>query len=290
MSESRPPPRGKAWQGNPLLNAPPPAAPSFARADWDEPRARPFGPWRVVPATSPLDAVHQVPPPAPAQAGGPGADTAPPASPDTPTLQALRSAPRVESSVVESPAQAAAREQALRTAIAEAHARGLAEGQAQARRELADDTSRRDALQHEITAALQALALDPQRCFEPLRRLALHLAEQLVRGALHQSADAIDRLVRLSLDQLPGPLVAPVISLHPEDLALLAQAGPDLGADARLEADPTLARGSVRVAARDGVVEDFIEHRLEALAADLLGDPQAWRARSALLPRSPETP
>lgn len=288
MNDTRRPPRDKGWRSNPLLNAPVPAAPTFARADWDEPRARPFGPWRVVPATSPLDAVHEVPPPA--GPGRPTDDTGSPVTSDHPGLRAAGQPSAAQAPASESPAQAAAREQALRTAIAEAHARGLAEGQAQARQELAADSSRRDALHREMTAALQALALDPQRCFEPLRRLALHLAEQLVRGELNHSTEAIDRLVRLSLEQLPGPLIAPVVSLHPEDLALLAEAGSDLGPDARLAADPTLVRGGVRVAVRDGVVEDFIEHRLEALAAELLGNPEIWRERSTLLPRPPETP
>jgi flagellar biosynthesis/type III secretory pathway protein FliH len=285
MTGPKRPPRGGGWRGNPLLSAPVPAAPGFERADWDEPRARPFGPWRVVPAISPLDAVHEIPPPGAPQVS-PAAEPPAPrgakrsATADPPAL----AGPPLKSEVApaaESPEQVAAREEALRAAIAQAHARGVAEGEAAARRELAQAGAGHDALLREIASALQALAVDPDRCFEPLRRLALHLAEQLVRAELRLSGAAIEQLVRLSLEQLPGPVLAPTVSLNPEDLALLGESGAIFGPDCRLEADPMLARGSVRAAARDAIVEDFIEHRLAALADRLLADPQAWHSRAS---------
>jgi hypothetical protein len=52
-----------------------------------------------------------------------------------------------------------------------------------------------------------------------------------------------------------------------------------------------LQRGSVRVSVNDTVVEDLIEHRLEALARRVLAQPDAWLKQSGLMhPVSPVTP
>ena len=40
----------------------------------------------------------------------------------------------------------------------------------------------------------------------------------------------------------------------------------------------------MRVRLNDTLVDDLIDHRLQALAAQLLAQPQAWAARSALRP------
>ena len=48
----------------------------------------------------------------------------------------------------------------------------------------------------------------------------------------------------------------------------------------QLQAIPSLQPGSVRVIVNDTQVEDLVEHRLEALAHGLLGQPEAWREKS----------
>jgi len=51
----------------------------------------------------------------------------------------------------------------------------------------------------------------------------------------------------------------------------------------RLNAVETIQPGSVRVYANDAIIDDFIAHRLEALARTVLKDPQAWLAHSTLV-------
>ena len=56
-----------------------------------------------------------------------------------------------------------------------------------------------------------------------------------------------------------------------------------------LDAVHDMKPGSVRVFANDMIVEDLVEHRLEALARTLLIDVDSWRKQSALAkPEAPE--
>jgi len=51
-----------------------------------------------------------------------------------------------------------------------------------------------------------------------------------------------------------------------------------------------LRDGSVRVRINESVVQDLIEHRLEAMARQLLKEPDAWLQQSALLHPSQAVP
>ena len=66
--------------------------------------------------------------------------------------------------------------------------------------------------------------------------------------------------------------------------------GEDACADLELHADPQLRDGSVRVRINESVVQDLIEHRLEAMARQLLQEPDAWLQQSALLHPSQAVP
>jgi hypothetical protein len=75
------------------------------------------------------------------------------------------------------------------------------------------------------------------------------------------------------------------------DADALSEAAPELVAQCAIESDAQLQRGSVRVSVNDTVVEDLIEHRLEALARRVLVQPDAWLKQSSLMhPVSPVTP
>ena len=133
---------------------------------------------------------------------------------------------------------------------------------------------------------LAALIEDPKQFFEPLKRLAIHIAEQMVVGELKASSKAIERLVQRCLDELDHPVHgAVVLELNPEDKARLQEQGGDLIKGMRLEAVPEMQVGSVRVFANDTVVEDLVEHRLEGLARAMLVDEEAWRDKSPLAKR-----
>ena len=163
---------------------------------------------------------------------------------------------------------------------------GLTEGEAKARAEVADDMAAQRVVFENAATELGALMEDPKKFFEPLKRLAMHVAEQVVLGELQTSSKGIERLVQRCLDELDHPVHgAVVLELNPQDKELLqAQAG-DFIKGMRLEAVQDMQRGSVRVFANDTVVEDLVDHRLAGLAKALLIDVDAWREKSPLAQR-----
>jgi flagellar biosynthesis/type III secretory pathway protein FliH len=160
---------------------------------------------------------------------------------------------------------------------------GLVEGETKARAEVADEMAAQRVVFENVANELGALIADPKKFFEPLKRLAMHMAEQVVVGELQTSSKGIERLVQRCLDELDHPVHgAVVLELNPEDKDLLQAQGGDFTKGMRLEAVHDMQRGSVRVFANDTVVEDLVDHRLEGLAKALLIDVDAWREKSTL--------
>jgi flagellar biosynthesis/type III secretory pathway protein FliH len=164
----------------------------------------------------------------------------------------------------------------------EGHALGLREGQRRAevertRRESTHEAAkaasaeRQVALQQQILHALHELRGDARRLHAPLARLALHLAQQLMRAELQSGGQAAARLVEHTLQALgPHPLRV-AVRLHPDDLAALGPLAQTFGAHITLEAADHLRRGSVEAVSDGTLVQDLVENRLDALAAQLLG-------------------
>ncbi len=182
-------------------------------------------------------------------------------------------------------------------AFAEGLAQGLEQGQALAQQaqeadeqaQIATQTAEQiQALLHEIDAKISALIEEPAQLQEPLKRLALHLAEQLVLSELTLSPQAVEQVMQRCIETLDAADAATlVVELNPQDLALLQSQPREEGQPKpawRLQADALLLPGSVRVRADDAVVSDLIENRLESLAHSLLQDHQAWQANSAFAP------
>lgn len=166
---------------------------------------------------------------------------------------------------------------------------GLVEGEAKVRAELADEMAEQRVVFENVAAELGTLIADPKKFFEPLKRLAMHVAEQVVLSELQTSSKGIERLVQRCLDELDHPVHgAVVLELNPDDKALLQVQGGDFIKGMRLESVQEMQRGSVRVFANDTVVEDLIDHRLEGLAKALLIDVDAWREKSPLVQRISE--
>jgi flagellar biosynthesis/type III secretory pathway protein FliH len=136
-------------------------------------------------------------------------------------------------------------------------------------------------LLREMTQRLEALTENPRQFFEPLKRLSLHLAEQLVLGELTISGAAIERLVQRCLDELDlhGKSMV-MVELNPQDKARIGEKAAELLTGIQLQSVSSLAPGSVRVLVNDTQVEDLIVHRLEALAHGLLNQPEVWREQS----------
>lgn len=124
----------------------------------------------------------------------------------------------------------------------------------------------------ELTQALRAAQSDMTEFYAPLKKLALHLAEQLVRGELTLSGAAIERLTKEALKDLEqqgeGPIV---VRLHPTDLEKFNRQldGELEGID--LRGDRELTQGSVKVSIDDSAIEDLLDNRLNALSETVLG-------------------
>lgn len=139
-----------------------------------------------------------------------------------------------------------------------------------------------------IEQGVMALQESPADWNEPLKRLALHLAEQLTLTELSISSSGIQNLIGRCIETLDVQSVSSVVvELNPSDMALLQnhKAAPGEQTHAwRLVADAHLLPGSVRVRADDAVVSDLIEHRLETLAQALLQNTKPWQAQTAFQP------
>ncbi len=182
----------------------------------------------------------------------------------------------------------------------EAYASGLADGRQQQLAEREAQKQASEAEQRELAAeqthhllqqihqAIVGLHDQPDELYEPIKRLALHLAEQFVLAELSLSPSVIQGLVQRSLDTLELPASAQVaVDLNPDDLALLQGALNDENRPPwQLQADPSLLPGSVRVSADDAMVSDLVENRLAAIAASLLRKPQRAQAQSAFRPQN----
>ena len=175
-------------------------------------------------------------------------------------------------------------EQGLVQGREEGKALGLSEGEEQARQAAAEEMAAQRVVFENAAQELHALIDDPKKFFEPLKRLALHVAEQVVLGELQTSTIAIERLVQRCLDELDHPVHgAVVLELNPADKERLQGLGSELIKGMRLEAIADMKPGSVRVFANDTVVQDLVEHRLASLAQGLQVDEAAWRDKSPLL-------
>ncbi len=230
------------WSPNPLLNSKA-EAPRFLRTQWDEATARSFGPWRVADKAEPTEGLLTEA----AETDANEATTEVPAN----ATAAQEAAPTAEP---ESPWTEAALAQ-LRD---EAYQRGLLEGQALVRSEFENERSKERELMRHLGIELRSISQDPQRFFEPLKRLSLHLAEQLVRAELQLSGQAIHNLIQQCIQQLDHAVEPVHVSVNPEDLQRLTAMGESVTKHMQLEADALLRPGSVRVRVQDSVVQDLI--------------------------------
>ncbi len=255
------------WSIDPLLNSKA-APPRFLRTQWDEASARSFGPWRVAPKAEPTEGLMSEDSALDASAAGTATETLDP-------LSEMPAAPEES----DSPWTQAALDQ-LRD---EAYQRGLIEGQARVHNELDEERDKERELIRHLGIELRSISQDPQRFFDPLKRLSLHLAEQLVRAELQLSGQAVHNLIQECIQQLDHVVEPVQVSVNPEDFKRLKALGESVTQHMHLEADAQLRPGSVRVQVQDSVVQDLIENRLEPLARRLLAQPEAWMQQSTLV-------
>jgi len=190
--------------------------------------------------------------------------------------------------------------EALEKIKKEAYDRGVSDGKKLQQEALIEETQQTEAesltaladkanqLLVSIEQGVVALQENPASWNEPLKRLALHLAEQLTLTELSISASGIQNMIDRCIETLDVQTASSVVvELNPADMALLQahKAAPgEKTHQWRLVADTHLLPGSVRVRADDAVVSDLIEHRLETLAQALLQDTKPWQAQTAFQP------
>ena len=257
------------WSVDPLLNSKV-QAPRFLRTQWDEASARSFGPWRVADKVEPTDGLTT-------ELATTGTVT------DGATVPSDTDLPASEETLAPAEPESQWTEAALDALRDEAYQRGLLEGQAKVHEEYETERSKERELVRHLGIELRSISQDPQRFFEPLKRLSLHLAEQLVRAELQLSGQAIHNLVQACIQQLDHAVEPVHVSVNPEDLQRLKEMGKSVTDHMQLEADSLLRPGSVRVRVQDTVVQDLIENRLEPLARRLLAQPEAWMQQSSLV-------
>ena len=160
----------------------------------------------------------------------------------------------------------ATREAALQEGYDKGYEEAYAKGEAAARDELQAEVELASQDLKDLTQKLQEAAKDTDQFYAPLLKLAMHLAEQLVRGELTVSGKAIAHLVETSLLEFENDPNSPIlVKLNPEDLERIKAYETLLPKNAILKADPTMFVGSVRVQINGALIEDLIERRSTAL-------------------------
>ena len=192
--------------------------------------------------------------------------------------------------VIDEQALEAAKQQGYEQGHAAGLSEGLAQGQAQGQAQAETAWQAQQALLAELVAQIPRLSEQVNGWREPMRELALHIAEQLVRGELRATGEVAARLVQGALDNLEQPSARVVATLHPDDAAQLNAMASELPKDMRIQPDPSLTRGSVRVSTDDSLIEDLMSTRLESLAAQLFDAERPWASRSALLQEQETAP
>lgn len=168
--------------------------------------------------------------------------------------------------------------------------RGLEDGKKQIRQEMEQKVKDQCTVLASVSEQLNQLLQDPQRLYEPLKRLSLHVAEQLVLGELKQPTEVIERLVQRCLDEINPPVQGLVsVELNEHDKALLEAQDSQLLQGMRLEVAADLLVGSVRVKANDSIVEDFVQDRLKHVVKALHINETRWEEQSQLLHDDDET-
>ena len=159
--------------------------------------------------------------------------------------------------------------------VASARAEGVVEGQAQAEQQFAQTHAERlDAVQSEFAdfmASLQSDFAQRQPLFQPLRDLALALAEHLARVELSLSDAAIDAVINTVISGL-DPSDLGQIEIHVSEawaerlkgqpLQGVADGYPVITAEG-------LSDGDVRLVVNNAQVEDLISERIEQLAQQM---------------------
>ncbi len=155
-----------------------------------------------------------------------------------------------------------------RQAREEGYAAGRAEGLQAAQQQLREQMARLDALYNAAVFPLQAL---DQQTEQELARLAMLVARRVIAHELQLSPGLILQAVRQAAAALPAATRELRVRLHPDDLAVLRDAG---AAEShwQLLADPPLARGDCQLESERSRLDARVDTRLAAVIDGVLGE------------------
>lgn len=154
----------------------------------------------------------------------------------------------------------------LAAALAEAEAQGHAAGLEAGRAEVHAEAER---ARTECRALLRSLdearAIDKAALGPKLRRAVLDLVERIVGAHVAVEPAFVNGCITRALDTLKETSEAARLFLHPDDLAVIDDGSLKDYTNLTLAADPELQRGSVRLEAGGGEVEDGVRPRIAKL-------------------------
>ena len=179
-------------------------------------------------------------------------------------------------------AQISEKEAEISRAKAQAFAEGQAQGQQEAKQMLEMESESAEAQRSielrdmlgELISDAQSHLIAHQDLFDPLKTLALALAEQIARTELSLSDASLSAFIERSLMEI-DPLQVGELVIHVSDDWYERLQQPELAqviADYTLRRDDSLQPGSVRLAIQDTSIDDLIEHRLAELEQQVLSN------------------
>lgn len=240
------------WSSNDLLHRTE-SAPVFLRQRWDEAVSHDFGPWRLSAKPDPLTGQTQ--------------SLIDPATAAVEPTQA----PEADAPVLDADAHVVSgfTLEEVEQQVLQARQESWQLGHEAAHQEMAASLA---AAQQTLVATAQALhelQADRAAWFQPLKKLSIHLAQELVRGEMKLGTEVIERLIRACIEALDQPAETTLVQVGHADMHRLRELVlPGIA----LELDETLSEGSVRAKVGDSQVQDLIEHRLATLSRQLLGE------------------
>jgi flagellar assembly protein FliH len=192
-----------------------------------------------------------------------------PAAPAAPLFSGHTGQTTVTPALRDLPSPAAER---LLAAEREAFAKGYAEGERAGERAA---VARTDAVMKRLTATIDEIASLRQglmhRAERDLVRLAVAMAERIVRREIDLDRELLVVMARVAIDRLGETAVASV-HLHPADYQAATNGQPLPAGSVQVVADPAVPRGGCVVRSSFGTIDAGIDSQVRELSRALLGD------------------
>ena len=164
---------------------------------------------------------------------------------------------------------------ARQEAFAEGEAKGISEGRRLAQEDLADrqqqfEIDARDELRV-FMSSIQEDLIQHNRLAEPLKRLAVSLAEHIARAELQLSDQSINNMIERVVSELePSELQKVVVTVSPNWRNRIAENQFEtLFEDYEIRVSETLSDGSIQLSTEDRSIEDLVEQRIAQIASQV---------------------